>query len=673
VRAAETNSDWSQPRGAAVLAASCALIAALGAPPASAAVDCNLAGATLTVTMSADGDSADVIRSGSSILVRVGTTAVACTGGAPTVTNTDLIVVNDTSGQSTDFAVNTAFGDFAPGATDEAGLSDEIEIQVNMGSGSDDSLPLVGSPFGDFWRLGKTATGDGVNLNAGSETSGVVPGRDFDLEYFGVDGRLLINGNTSGDTVSAAGGPEFAGPLTTPIHFAEEPLSGSGDDTVVGTSGADVIEPAFGNDNVSGGAGDDRYLEAADRGDDEVDGGPGVDSYEHTDTSIASLRVDLRLTGRQDTGVLGNDALAEIEDVFAGNGDDVLIGSDASNLLGAADGDDLIEGLGGALDMLGGSNGVDTLSYAGATGAVTVDLEAVGSQDTGGAGTDQVDSFESLTGSPFADTLLGSALGNRFEVRDGAGDAVTCRGGADTVIADVEGVDTLAADCENRALDLRPDTQITSGPPSLSDDPTPTFTFESSKPGSTFECSLDGGAFAPCTSPVTLAPVSNGAHRFDVRARDLLGALDLTPATRSFTVDRRAAAANAFGSRTLVALALAARRIPARGPLAVRVTNRNGFEVTGTLSGRTTAKVSVSRRSRVKLGGRRFRVGANARETVELKLPRALRRRLARKGRLSLRLTAKVGDPTGNSRTVAKTIKPQLRRRRTRSRLTSAS
>jgi hypothetical protein len=508
-------------------------------------------------------------------------------------------------------------------------------------------LILVGSAGSDFWRLGDTAAGDGINLNARSEASGVVPGRDFDLEYFGADGRLLLNGGASDDTALANGGPEFTGPLTNPIEYREDL---SGNDTVVGTPGADLIDPGFDDDDVSAGAGDDEYREDSDEGDDEVSGGAGVDLYSDFSDTRDPLRIDLRLTARQNTGALGNDALSEIENIFAGFGDDVLIGSDAGNLLAAGSGDDLVEGLGGALDALSGGDGVDMLSYAAAPAAVTVALGAEDPQDTGGAGSDDLFSFEHLTGSRFADTLFGSQVANRFEIRDGAGDDVTCREGADTVIADVDGVDTLGADCENRVLDFRPDTAITSGPQSLSDDATPTFGFTSSKAGSTFECSLDGGAFGACASPHTLAPVSDGAHRFAVRARDLLGALDLSPATHTFTVDTKPPA---FGPRALVTLALAAKRIPARGPLPVRVSNRNGFAVVGSLSGKASRRVRLARE--------RFRVEAAGRKTVKLKLPKALRRRLERKRRLSLRLAAKVNDPAGNTRTVGKTIKPKLR------------
>jgi uncharacterized delta-60 repeat protein len=85
----------------------------------------------------------------------------------------------------------------------------------------------------------------------------------------------------------------------------------------------------------------------------------------------------------------------------------------------------------------------------------------------------------------------------------------------------------------------KPETTITSGPADGSSitDATPTFTFTSSEPGSTFECRVDSEAFTACTSPQTTAPLSDGQHSFAVRAIDASGQADPTPATRTFTVD----------------------------------------------------------------------------------------------------------------------------------------
>jgi hypothetical protein len=122
----------------------------------------------------------------------------------------------------------------------------------------------------------------------------------------------------------------------------------------------------------------------------------------------------------------------------------------------------------------------------------------------------------------------------------------------------------------------------------------------------------------------------------------------------------------AFGARTLVTLRLAAERIPAKGPLKVRVSNANDFLVTGRLSGETVNRVLVTRKRRVKLKARSFRVAAHARKTVRLRLPKVLRRLLKRNGKLKLRLTAKVKDPAGTTRTVKKRVTPKLKKKRRR-------
>ena len=116
----------------------------------------------------------------------------------------------------------------------------------------------------------------------------------------------------------------------------------------------------------------------------------------------------------------------------------------------------------------------------------------------------------------------------------------------------------------------------------------------------------------------------------------------------------------AFGSSTLVSLRLAGKRIPAKGPVKVRVANGNPFEVKGKLAGATANKVNVARKVRVKLPAKTFRVAAGRRTTVALKLPTRLRKLLRRERKLSLRFTATVRDPAGNRRTAIKRITVRL-------------
>ncbi|QSQ27964.1 OmpA family protein [Pyxidicoccus parkwayensis] len=82
-----------------------------------------------------------------------------------------------------------------------------------------------------------------------------------------------------------------------------------------------------------------------------------------------------------------------------------------------------------------------------------------------------------------------------------------------------------------------PDTLIDSGPALVTNATTATFDFEASEPGSTFECSIDGATFVPCTDPDTFAGFAEGEHTLEVRAVDAAGNVDPTPATYTWTVD----------------------------------------------------------------------------------------------------------------------------------------
>ncbi len=82
-----------------------------------------------------------------------------------------------------------------------------------------------------------------------------------------------------------------------------------------------------------------------------------------------------------------------------------------------------------------------------------------------------------------------------------------------------------------------PDTSIVSGPSGTVASGSASFAFSSDKPGSTFRCSLDGAAFAVCTSPRAYSGLAEGGHSFAVYAIDPLGHVDPTPASRTWTID----------------------------------------------------------------------------------------------------------------------------------------
>jgi lysophospholipase L1-like esterase len=82
-----------------------------------------------------------------------------------------------------------------------------------------------------------------------------------------------------------------------------------------------------------------------------------------------------------------------------------------------------------------------------------------------------------------------------------------------------------------------PETTIQSGPAAETSATSASFKFISNEQESSFECSLDKEPFAACASPHTRSGLAEGQHALKVRAVDLAGKPDPTPAEYSWAVD----------------------------------------------------------------------------------------------------------------------------------------
>jgi hypothetical protein len=82
-----------------------------------------------------------------------------------------------------------------------------------------------------------------------------------------------------------------------------------------------------------------------------------------------------------------------------------------------------------------------------------------------------------------------------------------------------------------------PETAIDSSPTAATNSSSATFAFSSNKPDSTFEVSVDGGAFAAAQTPLALTGLATGSHSFAVRATDSASQVDGSPATFNWVVD----------------------------------------------------------------------------------------------------------------------------------------
>jgi uncharacterized protein (TIGR03382 family) len=86
---------------------------------------------------------------------------------------------------------------------------------------------------------------------------------------------------------------------------------------------------------------------------------------------------------------------------------------------------------------------------------------------------------------------------------------------------------------------VAPDTFLAGGPAAQTELREATFELSASESGASYSCRLDGGDFAPCTSPVTFAELAEGTHTLEVRARDVAGHEDPTPARHNWAVTHR--------------------------------------------------------------------------------------------------------------------------------------
>jgi hypothetical protein len=81
-----------------------------------------------------------------------------------------------------------------------------------------------------------------------------------------------------------------------------------------------------------------------------------------------------------------------------------------------------------------------------------------------------------------------------------------------------------------------PETTITNEVPNRTEKNTIRFKFRSDESRSSFECKRDKKPWRRCSSPKTIKGLDEGAHAFRVRATDLVGNTDPTPAKDRFMV-----------------------------------------------------------------------------------------------------------------------------------------
>jgi subtilisin family serine protease len=251
--------------------------------------------------------------------------------------------------------------------------------------------------------------GEGADTLAGGlGTDSLLGGENDDLvSYAAATSPVTVN-LLSNLVTGAAGNDTLSG--------IENAMTGTGADSLLGDSVSNQLLGGDGADTLNGGLGEDSLI-----------GGAGNDLVSFAGATGA---VTVSLASGRVSGALGNDSLWGFENILGGNGADSLLGDSAAN--------QLIGGIGA--DTLDGSGGTDLVSYAGANGAVTVNLS--GNLASGAAGNDSLFAIENALGGRFADSLLGDAASNFLAGGAGA-DTLNGGLGADSLVGDA-GIDLVS-------------------------------------------------------------------------------------------------------------------------------------------------------------------------------------------------------------------------------------
>jgi Ca2+-binding RTX toxin-like protein len=388
---------------------------------------------------------------------------------------------NTLSGQSgNDTLIGGDGADILQGQFDNDSLDGGVGADtLRGGSGNDtlfggagaDRFEFDGSGAGTDRVLDYNVSEDTLTFLGGGAT--IQTGLDLDLDGAFDDSRYTHSGgvvevlNFTPVGVNLVGTPNAdtlsGGPVNDTIDGAggNDVLSGlDGADSILGGAGNDTLNGGTGNDTLRGGDGDDFistntvFSNVTAGGADVVDGGAGADRLQ---IALADQAAAISFNASNPNAVVMNvggapfGTITSIEtfEVFAGSGNDTLVGgmgndtlngSSGANVISGGDGNDFITG-GTTADTMDGGAGNDTASFGSSTAGITVDLTIIGAQNTGAAGLKTLSRIESLTGSNFNDTLIGDGGANTLNGAGGA-DAISAGDGNDSLIGGT-GNDTL--------------------------------------------------------------------------------------------------------------------------------------------------------------------------------------------------------------------------------------
>jgi len=322
------------------------------------------------------------------------------------------------------------------------------------------TLELYGGDGDDTFLEGRTKTlrelisgGNGNDIvNYSSRTSALT------VTVASVNTASANDGDLSTTATSPAENDDIKDDIESIIGSSgNDRITGGGSQGIVifGGAGNDTLAGGPGNDTLIGGQGNDWFLEGLSGTTTGADVFVGSDGIDTIDYSGRSAGVTVTLDGTADDGeggTEGDNVGTDIENIIGGDGNDILTGSSKNNII--------IGGLGA--DSMSGGGGLDTVSYASYSAAVTASLPVTNdpndfSSANGTGGGTEADwifgDIENLTGGSGSDVLTGNSGPN--ELVGGTGNDTLIGGAGDDVL---EG--GAAGNTEGNVLDCGADGDI---------------------------------------------------------------------------------------------------------------------------------------------------------------------------------------------------------------------
>jgi trimeric autotransporter adhesin len=319
---------------------------------------------------------------------------------------------------------------------------------------------LIGGLGDDIYTVHNSATVISENAGEGTETVWTDAASYIladNLENMCLVGSITGTGNDGNNTIIADG----AGDKTINGLGGDDTLLGNvGNDTIDGGAGNDIIDGGAGVNQLSGGTGDDNYgvHNSADVIIENVDGGKDIVWSDAANYTLSANVESLYLVGSVNgTGYDGDNFIFGY-----GAGDNIISGGKGNDTLAGGVGNDTFRinadtDFGTKTVVENANEGSDTISFAGSSTAVNIDLSLTAAQAItakiqlviplvnlenviGGAGDD------TLAGNSLSNTLTGGAGADKFVFSGGvvsASTAVAILFGTDTITDFTTGADKL--------------------------------------------------------------------------------------------------------------------------------------------------------------------------------------------------------------------------------------